>query len=78
MPQVERKRDLSYDMVGGRLDYIGARPVDAVVYKRDRHVINLFSWPTAAGAEGLAFASTQGYNIWHWKKMGWFFTQCQI
>ena len=60
-----------FTMVGGRLDYIAARPVAAVVYKRDQHVINLFTWPQVVGKDQApTFIGLQGFNIWRWTSGG--------
>ncbi|WP_161603763.1 anti-sigma factor family protein [Noviherbaspirillum massiliense] len=43
-------RDLSaqgYALVGGRLDYLYTRPLAAVVYRQERHVINVLIWPSS-------------------------------
>jgi anti-sigma factor RsiW len=62
-----------FTLIGGRLDYIDAKPVAAVVYKRRAHVINLFVAPLA-GAEhlgperGPTIEQVQGFNIWHWTR----------
>ena len=59
-------RDLAtqgFPLVGGRLDYLHDRPVAALVYRRNKHVINLFIWP---GVSGEGNAEKQGYNLVHW------------
>lgn len=60
-----------FALVGGRLDYISARPVAAVVYRRRLHVINLFVAP-ASNMERQAAAMTtlQGFNIRRWADRG--------
>jgi anti-sigma factor RsiW len=63
-------RDLAaqeFPLVGGRLDYIGGRSVAALVFHRNKHVINLFIWPESEkDSKPAASASLQGYNVIHW------------
>jgi anti-sigma factor RsiW len=54
-------------LVGGRLDYVGQRPVAALVYRLKQHTINVFVWPgIGEGSRGPAFAVRQGFNVAHW------------
>ena len=57
-----------YPLIGGRLDYLGGRPVAALVYGRRQHLINVFLWPvTRQGpADDRAAATRQGYHLLHW------------
>ncbi len=58
-------------LAGGRLDYLGQRPVAALVYRLDRHTINVFVWPAAGeSSKDPAFAVRQGFNIAHWSGDG--------
>jgi anti-sigma factor RsiW len=61
-----------FTLIGGRLDYIDARPVAAIVYKRRAHVINLFVAQVAAPVSGperrAAIEQLQGFNIWRWAR----------
>jgi anti-sigma factor RsiW len=65
-------KELSVDgfqLVGGRLDYLKNRPVAALVYQRRKHLINLFSWPSAEDS-GQKSETRQGYNLFHWTQSG--------
>jgi anti-sigma factor RsiW len=57
-----------YPLIGGRLDYLGDRPVAALVYGRRQHLINVFLWPaTQQGpADERAAGTRQGYHLLHW------------
>jgi anti-sigma factor RsiW len=58
-----------FPLVGGRLDYADGRPVAALVYRKDKHFINLFVWPSASVHESAETAETrQGYNVLHWTR----------
>jgi len=71
-PVVDLSRE-GFPLEGGRVDYIGGRVVAALVYKRQLHVINVFVWPTAAGATTATLrttASRDGYNMENWNAGG--------
>jgi anti-sigma factor RsiW len=60
-----------FPLKGGRLDYLDGRPVAALVYQRDKHVIDLYVWPDSAAAPRLIGDRTiQGYNVVHWTAGG--------
>lgn len=56
--------------LGGRVDYIGGRPVAALVYQQGRHVVNSFVCPTRAADRGTAFTAERGFQIAHWTRAG--------
>ncbi|PPQ19314.1 hypothetical protein CV770_10820 [Bradyrhizobium sp. AC87j1] len=60
-----------FTLVGGRLDYIDARAIGAVVYKRRQHVINLFVAQTASTEHRPPKTQTmQGFNCRRWGERG--------
>ena len=60
-----------FTLLGGRLDYIDSQPVAAVVYRRRKHIINLFVAQHLGGGRKAAVAATiQGYNVRHWSEGG--------
>jgi anti-sigma factor RsiW len=55
-------------LVGGRLDVIGGQKVAALVYSRNKHLINLFVWPYREDEPGFGSSgSRQGYNWATWQ-----------
>jgi anti-sigma factor RsiW len=60
-----------FTLIGGRLDYVDARAIGAVVYKRRAHVINLFVAQTSKTERRAAKIETlQGFNIRCWRDRG--------
>ena len=60
-----------FTLVGGRLDYIDARAIGAVVYKRRQHVINLFVAQTSSTEHRPPKTQTmQGFNCRRWGNRG--------
>jgi len=60
-----------FPLKGGRLDYLANRPVAALVYQRDKHIIDLYVWPASgAGVHLAGDTAMQGYNVVHWTADG--------
>jgi anti-sigma factor RsiW len=60
-----------FTLLGGRLDYVDAKPVAAIVYRRRIHVINLFCAPApGAAARSATMESLQGFNVRSWTENG--------
>ena len=60
-----------FTLIGGRLDYLDARAIGAVVYKRRQHVINLFVAQTASTERKPAKMETmQGFSVLRWSEQG--------
>ena len=70
-PPVKDLSGQGFKLHGGRLDYIGNRPVAALVYQRGQHAINLFVWPADGTPVRNEKASIhQGYNLIRWSNEG--------
>jgi anti-sigma factor RsiW len=60
-----------FTLIGGRLDYVDARAIGAIVYRRRAHVINLFVAQTASTERRPArMDAIQGFNIRRWSDRG--------
>jgi anti-sigma factor RsiW len=60
-----------FPLIGGRLDYVDDKAVAALIYRREKHFINLFIWPSdSVETSGTETMSRQGYNIFQWNKAG--------
>jgi anti-sigma factor RsiW len=69
-PPVRDFATQGYPLIGGRLDYIHDRPVAALVYRRDKHLIDLYVWPDNGAASAPALEARNGYNIVRWTEGG--------
>ncbi len=60
-----------FTLLGGRLDYVDAKPVAAIVYRRRVHIINLFCAPAPGSAKRVAtMESLHGFNVRRWSDNG--------
>lgn len=64
-PPVKDFASKNFPLLGGRLDYLGGRAVAALVYRRDKHLIDLYIWPDHGSVSSLTGARN-GYNVVHW------------
>jgi anti-sigma factor RsiW len=62
--------DQGFPLAGGRLDYIDHRVVAALVYRHNRHVLNLFVWPARPGRAEPVAVARGGYSVVHWTERG--------
>ncbi len=71
-PPVKDLRESGFPLVGGRLDYLSGRPVAALVYARQKHLINLFVWPAnPSGKTTVPRAGERnGYHLIQWSNQG--------
>jgi anti-sigma factor RsiW len=49
-----------FPLIGGRLDYLNHQKVAALIYRRNKHIINLFISPGTGPSET---DSKQGFNL---------------
>ena len=70
-PNVKDFAEKGFPLIGGRLEYAGGRPIAALVYKHDLHIINVLQWPaSSSGEDSPRFQEIRGYQIYHWQKAG--------
>jgi len=60
-----------FPLVGGRLDYLGGRPVAALLYRRRQHWISVLIWPDSHPTPSAPRSySRRGYDITQWSADG--------
>jgi anti-sigma factor RsiW len=70
-PDVRDFKAESFPLIGGRLDYLADRAVAALVYRHEKHFINLFIWPAPNEADRSVTESVEkGYSVIHWIRAG--------
>jgi anti-sigma factor RsiW len=53
-----------FPLIGGRLDYVDQRPCAVLVYRHEKHVINVIVWADQGGDKTpVETYSRQGYNL---------------
>ena len=69
-----------FPLVGGRIDYVGHRTVAVLVYRYQKHPIDLYVFPDAGGTPVSAARASDGYAMAHWQRNGmtyWAITDAQ-
>jgi anti-sigma factor RsiW len=60
-----------YPLVGGRLDYVDGHRAAAIVYRRNKHVINLFAFVSDDQSDATPhLVSRDGFNVVRWRVGG--------
>ena len=63
-PPVRDLKDAGFPLVGGRLDYVDGHQAAAVVYRRAKHVINLFAWASPGRSTNRSTPSRGRASTW--------------
>jgi anti-sigma factor RsiW len=66
-------RDLAgagFPLIGGRLDYLGGRPVAALAYRRAQHVVEVYVWRAAGPPTPPRLRQEAGYALIAWAEEG--------
>lgn len=70
-PPVKELAPQGFPLIGGRLDYIDGHRAAAIVYRRDKHMINLFAWASPGRPDaGFRNEARQGFNVVTWRRDG--------
>ena len=70
-PPVPELAAVGFPLVGGREDYVNGHPTAVVVYRHEKHVVNLYAWAAPGAADaGFRTMQSQGFNVVAWRAGG--------
>jgi anti-sigma factor RsiW len=69
-PEVKDLSKQGFPLLGGRLDYLDDRPAAALVYRRAKHLINVFVWKAGGPDRPPEVLERQGYHLIRWTDNG--------
>ncbi|PLP97540.1 anti-sigma factor [Cupriavidus pauculus] len=69
-PPVTDLEAKGYPLAGGRVDYIDRRIVGVLIYRYQKHPIDLYILPATNGASAPESHATDGYAIARWRQDG--------
>jgi anti-sigma factor RsiW len=65
-PPVTDLSAIGFPLVGGRLDALGGRRVAALVYQRQKHIINVFISPVPDADSRISERTVRGFHLRAW------------
>lgn len=66
-PPVKQLDAQGYVLKGGRIDVVNGTTAAVMVYQAGKHIVDVYVWPTRAGAGRLSTDAINGFNIRHWQ-----------
>jgi anti-sigma factor RsiW len=70
-PPVPNLAEDGFPLIGGRLDYVDQHTAAVLVYRRSKHIINLFVWSVPGSPDrALHGDSRNGYSVVEWTADG--------
>jgi anti-sigma factor RsiW len=66
-PPVTDYASIGFPLAGGRLDFINGKTAAALIYRRDKHLIDVFAWP---GNTADVAGTLDGYHFRAWTQRG--------
>jgi len=69
-PPVHELEGTGSALLGGRVDYVGGRPVAALAYRHAGHMADDYIWPDSSADRPVTQSSLRGFNIVHWTRGG--------
>ena len=69
-PPIVDLASTGFPMEGGRLDYINGKTVAVVIYRHNKHPINLFVCQSNNKDSEIQHTTRNGFNLVHWENSG--------